>query len=248
MKNKELQEQRMKGYFLQATKDLLKSEGLKSVSVRSIADKAGYSFATMYSYFKDVNDLVFLCVHDFYEECKLQVKEHTRKKERGIKSVRAAVRAYADFFIQYPGIFDLFFIEKIGDFKEKKTVIETIHFSLDGVCEEEWNYCLSKGLVNVDNVELLKSQIRYSVIGLLTVYLNRRIPSSYTEFVNQLNRQLDAILHTDALTEAGSGKASEGSGKSYDRSGKASASGVVVHEENTAVHNSLISIKIGNTR
>ena len=59
MKNKELQEQRMKGYFLQATKDMLKSEGLKSVNVRAIADRAGYSYATLYNYFKDINDLKY---------------------------------------------------------------------------------------------------------------------------------------------------------------------------------------------
>src|SRR5882762_1455276 len=137
MKNKEVQEQRIKGYFLQATKELLKGEGLKSVSVRSIAQKAGYSYTTMYSYFRDVNELVFLCVHDFYEECREHVKSHSKKKERGIKSLRAAVKAYADFFIQYPGIFDLFFIEKISDHKSKKAVTEVINFSLDIICEEE---------------------------------------------------------------------------------------------------------------
>src|SRR5579859_2433857 len=114
MKNKEIQEQRMRGYFLQATRDLLKAEGLKSVSVRSIADRAGYSYTTMYSYFKDVNDLIFLCVHDFYEECRQHVKEHTKKQEKGLKRLKAAVKAYADYFIQYPGIFDLFFLEKMG--------------------------------------------------------------------------------------------------------------------------------------
>jgi AcrR family transcriptional regulator len=203
MKNKEVQEQRMKGYFLQATKELLKGEGLKSISVRSIADKAGYSYATMYSYFKDVNDLVFLCVHDFYEECKQHVKSHTKKKEKGVKSLRAAIKAYADFFIQYPGIFELFFIEQISNFKDKKAIVEVINFSLDNVCEEEWNYCVSKGLVNVEAVELVKSKVRYMVTGLLLLYLNRRMPSSYTEFVNQLTIQLDSIL------DAGPGKIKE---------------------------------------
>ncbi|MHA4809022.1 TetR/AcrR family transcriptional regulator [Flavitalea flava] len=235
MKNKELQEQRMRGYFLQATKELLKGEGLKSISVRSIADKAGYSFATMYSYFKDVNDLVFLCVHDFQEEAKQFVKEQIKKKEKGIKSLRAAIRAYADFFIQYPGIFDLFFIEKIGDIKGKKPVLDTIQYSLDSVCEEEWNYCLSKGLISVENAELLKSQLRYTVTGLLTLYLNRRTPPSYTEFVNLLNQQLDIVL------EPGSGKVAAGSAKS-------SGGAVTLQEGSMAVNNSLISIKIGNNR
>src|SRR5512133_1434274 len=70
MKNKEIQEQRMRGYFIQAAKEILKGEGLRSLNVRHIADKAGYSYATLYNYFEDVNELTFLCVNDFYEECR----------------------------------------------------------------------------------------------------------------------------------------------------------------------------------
>ena len=53
MEKKEIQEQRMRGYFIQATKEIIKGEGIKSVSVRNIADRAGYSYATLYNYFKD---------------------------------------------------------------------------------------------------------------------------------------------------------------------------------------------------
>ena len=55
MKNKIIQEQRIKGYVIQAAKEILKGEGLKSISVRNIADQAGYSYATLYNYFKDIN-------------------------------------------------------------------------------------------------------------------------------------------------------------------------------------------------
>lgn len=219
MKNKEIQEQRMKGYFVEATKELLKSEGLKSVSVRSIAEKAGYSYATMYSYFRDVNDLVFLCANDFYEECRQHVKDATKKREKGIKSLKTAIKAYADFFIQYPGIFDLFFIEKIGNFKDQKPIIDTINFSLDSVCEESWNHCVSHALIKAEHVELMKSQIRNVVLGLLLLYLNRRMPSAYTEFINQLNMQLNEIIKTDNI-----------------------------QSDNTTINNSLISINVGNNR
>ncbi len=65
MKNKEVQELRMKNYFIQATKEILKGEGLQAVSVRNVADKAGYSYATLYNYFKDITELIFVCVNDF---------------------------------------------------------------------------------------------------------------------------------------------------------------------------------------
>ncbi|WP_118953519.1 TetR/AcrR family transcriptional regulator [Taibaiella helva] len=223
MKNKEIQEQRMKGYFLEAAKELLKAEGLKSISVRNIAERAGYSYATLYSYFRDLNELIFLCVQDFYEECKEQVQQVTRKKEKGIKKLKAAIRAYADFFIQYPGIFDLFFTETIGNAPNKKQVLELIQHSLDSICEEDWHYCMSWGLLPGDRIGLMKSQLRHSLLGLLLLYLNRSTPASYVDFVSRFNVLVNAIIddHLPGAMAAG---------------------------RQTTVNNALISVKIGNNK
>ncbi|SEW05336.1 transcriptional regulator, TetR family [Chitinophaga sp. YR573] len=217
MKDKKVHEQRMKGYFLQATKEILKAEGLKSLSVRNIAEKAGYSYTTMYSYFQDINDLIFLCVHDFYEECNVYVKERTPKREKTITHLKSCVRAYMDFFIQYPGIFDLFFLEKMEDFGNKKAIVDIISSSLNQICEEAWNDCLARNLIKADQIEILKGQVKAIVFGSLLLYLNRRTPSSYTEFINQFNPQLDRIFETGTTIST---------------------------ETNTTVNNSLISIKL----
>ena len=43
MRNRQIQEERIKTYFLDAAKNLLRAEGLKGVSVRNVAYRAGYS-------------------------------------------------------------------------------------------------------------------------------------------------------------------------------------------------------------
>ena len=62
MNNRQIQEERIKGYFLDAAKHLLRTKGLQGVSVRSVASLAGYSYATLYNYFKDIKELLFRCV------------------------------------------------------------------------------------------------------------------------------------------------------------------------------------------
>ncbi|HUX53934.1 MAG TPA: TetR/AcrR family transcriptional regulator [Williamwhitmania sp.] len=194
MKNKEIQEQRMRGYFIQAAKDMLRAEGLKSISVRAIADRAGYSYTTMYNYFKDVNDLIFVCVEDFFEECRVFVAQNAGMNLIGIEKLKATIISYANFFVEYPGIFDLFFIEKVGDFGQKQTTITLIASSFDKISEEDWNYCISQKLIDAGESERLKMQLKYSIFGLLLMYLNRRNPTSYSEFVRQLTDQVDFIL------------------------------------------------------
>ena len=62
MDKKSILEQRMKGYFIQAAMEILRGEGIKDLSVRNVAEKAGYSYATLYNYFKDLNELLSLCI------------------------------------------------------------------------------------------------------------------------------------------------------------------------------------------
>jgi len=194
MKNKEIQEKRMKGYFIQATKEILKGEGLKGISVRNIADKAGYSYATLYNYFKDINDLVFVCVKDFQDECKQFVIDQTRNNSKGIEKLKNSILAYIKYFVEYPGIFDLFYLAKVGDFGNKQTIIEVINKSLDNVCINEWDYCLKHKIFMADKIEQLKDQLKYSVIGLLLLYLNRLTPNTYTHFIKEANAIIDYQL------------------------------------------------------
>jgi AcrR family transcriptional regulator len=194
MTKKEIQEKRMKEYFIQATKDILKAEGINALSVRNIADKAGYSYATLYNYFKDINDLVFLCINDFQQECKLFVSKQSKKNAPGLDRLKASVQAYIDYFVEYPGIFDLFYLTKVGDFGNKQTIINAISISLDDVCQADWNYCIKQNLISIEKAASIKPQLKLAVIGLLLLYLNRRIPDSYSEFMKQANDQIDFLI------------------------------------------------------
>lgn len=195
MKNKEIQEQRMKGYFMQATKELLKGEGLRSINVRSIAQQAGYSYATMYNYFKDVKELVFLCVNDFQEECTAEIKLNVKKSPRGIERIKAITRAYIAYFVQYPSVFNLFFIEKLGDIGQKQPTANLIFTFLDRLCAEEWDYYLKNQETSGNKLEIIKQELNYITCGMLLFYMNRIQPESYKEFTETIDIQIDTILN-----------------------------------------------------
>jgi AcrR family transcriptional regulator len=199
MKNKEIQEKRIREYFIESTKAILKSEGFKNISVRNIADKAGYSYATLYNYFKDVNTLIFHCVKDFQDECKVFVNQKVENVPHGAERIKAITMAYMMYFVEYPSIFDLFYLTKAGEFCNTDVTSNLISKSLDNISDAEWNYCISHNLIKVEEVENIKSQLRLTVIGLLVLYLNRWTPSSYTDFINQANSQVDYILKADKI-------------------------------------------------
>ena len=194
MLNKEIQEQRMKNYFIQATKEILKGEGLRAVSVRNVADKAGYSYATLYNYFKDIKDLIFECVKDFQEEGEEFVTAEVRTSTHGMEKIKSITKAYMKYFIQYPGIFELFYIEKTINLVNKQPTIDLINTFLDRLCTEEWEYLIKNKILKKKDADIIKSKLRYLVPGILLLYLTRGNPATYKEFINITNEQLDDII------------------------------------------------------
>ncbi len=191
---KEIQEQRMKGYFIEAAKSILKGEGLSCISVRNIAEQAGYSYATLYNYFNDVKDLIFECVKDFQTECEKFVDSEKGDCTPGTGRIKAVIKAYMKYFIQYPGIFELFYLERTTGTVYRKTTIDLIYSFPDRLCENEWNYYVNKGILTAEEAAVRKNQLRYAIPGLLLLYLNRRHPASYSEFVKITDDLLDSIL------------------------------------------------------
>ncbi len=194
MGNKEIQEQRMKGYFIQATKEILKGEGLRNISVRNIAERAGYSYATLYNYFKDVRDLIFECVIDFQEECQAFVISETEKINPGLDKLKAIAKAYVKYFIQYPGTFELFFIERINEVSSKQTTLKLISNFMDRLTKNEWERCIATKVLSKKEVEIKKNTLNFMIIGMLLLYINRRQPESFTDFSGELENQINSIL------------------------------------------------------
>ena len=187
----------MKGYFVQAAQEILKGEGLKAASVRNIAEKAGYSYATVYNYFSDSKDLIFECIKVFQEECEWFVRKETVHSPRGLDRIEDLIIAYVKYFIQYPGLFELFYLERPGDLSNKQDVLDSIHNLLDKICMEEWIYCIQNGIKKMDEAERMKTEIRYLVPGILLIYLNRRRPHTYQEFKDMLSSQIHYILYKE---------------------------------------------------
>ncbi len=192
--NKTIQEERMKGYFVEATKKILKGEGLKTVNVRNIAEEAGYSYATLYNYFKDIKELVFECVKDFQFECEEIVQLETKNSRHGYSKIKNITVSFMKYFVQYPGIFELFYLEKTSDLGQKHPTIKMIYSFLDHLTAEEWNYCIENKICNKEEAELKKETLRNLTVGILLFYMNRHTPTDYKEFVELTLRQLNSVL------------------------------------------------------
>ncbi len=194
MRNKRSQEKQMRGYFIEAAKQILKGKGIDSLSDRNIANQAGYSYDTFYNYFNDITDIINECINDFANECEEYILEHTKHLANGPEKLRATIKAYVSYFLDYPNVFDVFFLEKINQTERKFDASSLITSLLDKVCKSQWNFLISRNFITPQNAEKAISLIRYQIPGLLLFYLNRNIPKNNKSFLHLFNQQLNKII------------------------------------------------------
>jgi AcrR family transcriptional regulator len=179
---KKLQEERMRGYFLTAARDLIRSEGIRVVSTRNVADRAGYSYATLYNYFKDVRDLIFSCAEDFLTECREYIMEQVRNAPPGQNRLKSIYLGYAKFFVQYPGIFELLYEQQISDISTRKSDIDKINSFFESLTDPEWKESAGTGQSSME----LRHFHKMALHGLLLFYLNSRSNISYNTLIQQV--------------------------------------------------------------
>jgi hypothetical protein len=120
---------------------------------------------------------------------------------RGTEKIKAISKTYIKYFVQYPGIFELFFIEKISNIGSKQPTTELISNFLDRLYLEEWDYCINQEIISKEKAEIIMRQLRFSTTGILLLYLNRLQPADYKEFVATTDEQLNQILNKQQLSK-----------------------------------------------
>jgi len=185
-----IQEERIKGYFIDAAMEILRGEGITNLSVRNVAEKAGYSYATLYNYFKDINELLSSCIAEFLKENKNSINAAIKYIPNGEERIKVIYYTYIKYFIQYPGIFDLIYSTKLSSKNSRKLILSF----LEETCDEDWKFLISNEIYSDEEVQIKKDSIKYIITGLLLLYNNLQFPDDYEQFQLKVKTQIDTIL------------------------------------------------------
>lgn len=112
MANQELKKKRMLTYFIKATQDIMSKEGITGVTLRKVADGAGYNIATLYNYFEDLDHVIL------YASLKY-LSLYNKKVENSLKGCSSAKEGFfimwdifCEISFQYPDAFHQIFFNK----------------------------------------------------------------------------------------------------------------------------------------
>ena len=105
-----IKQKRVMRYFIEATEELIKKEGFAGLTIRKIANAAGYNSATLYNYFEDLADLMLFSSISFL---KAYVHELNRRIKPGMSALdryKTIYETFDKYSFQNPEVFyNLFF-------------------------------------------------------------------------------------------------------------------------------------------
>lgn len=101
--------------FIRATQNILDTEGIENISIRKIADKAGFHNSTIYLYFKDVDHLILLASLKYFNEYSANLSKLSTQNLSPKERFFSIWRFFAQTIFQKPKIFYDFFFGKYSD-------------------------------------------------------------------------------------------------------------------------------------
>jgi AcrR family transcriptional regulator len=110
---KERDRQELRQLILDAARELFVHDGYESVSMRKIADKIEYSPATIYTYFKDKDDILdCLCEETFFHLYERQHAVHDGLQGDALEHLKKGLETYIRFGLEHPEHYIVTFLLK----------------------------------------------------------------------------------------------------------------------------------------
>lgn len=191
MTKNQIQEARMKNYFLNAAKEMIRGEGLKSISVRTIAERAGYSYATLYNYYDDLSDLISACISDFIDEC-IVFTEISTNYDNIWELIKKRTHLFVNYFVQYPATYELIFTEKT---EYRKSIHKTLGNPVqiyDKIFIEDFRQLAEEGQ-NEKEINELFFLFKHSLNSIISFYLINYSPDNYTDMLKNINNLIEIL-------------------------------------------------------
>ena len=119
MSNKKIQMSRMWKYFIEATVEIIEEEGIDQVTIRKVADRAGYNSATIYNYFAEVSHLIFFASMKLLKNYTDDVTGYMSRGQTSLEKYMLSWECFCKHYFLQPNIFHAVFIMDLGDQPQK---------------------------------------------------------------------------------------------------------------------------------
>ena len=187
----------MKSFFINAGYDILLEDGLNNLTVRKIAKKAGYSYATIYNYFKDYDDLMWnIGLKAINEIADYLTKYYNKNRDQ--KScedlLRLTYKKYISYFIEHENIYQFIFFKQFNDINLDEKDNPPVLFNLQ---QDIMKKCVDQGCFKKDDIVIVGDLLTNSINGILSLYYSGKEKLTEKEIYIKVDSYIDFLIKNE---------------------------------------------------
>ena len=195
-----IKKRRVMMYFIEATQELILNEGIENLSIKKIADTAGYNTATIYNYFEDLEELILYSSIDYLKIYLKDLKSEINSNMKAIEMYETIYKVFIHHSFEKPEIFHTLFFGKYS-YKLEKIIKKYYEIFPDDITGQTdiTKSVLVEGNIHNRDLPVIKQMIKEgSILEEEAPYIMEaivRIHQSYLENILQQREKISLEEH-----------------------------------------------------
>lgn len=196
----DIKKKRVMMYFIEATQELILNESIENLSIKKIADTAGYNTATIYNYFEDLEELILYSSIDYLKIYLKDLKSEINSNMKAIEMYETIYKVFVHHSFEKPEIFHTLFFGKYS-YKLEKIIKKYYEIFPDDITGQTdiTKSVLVEGNIHNRDLPVIKQMIKEgSILEEEAPYIMEaivRIHQSYLENILQQREQISLEEH-----------------------------------------------------
>lgn len=178
--------------FVTATEKIMNEEGINKVTIRKVSDLAGYSSATIYSYFENIDHLILFSSMKFLDEYIHAIPDYIKDETTPIGVFKKVWECFAHYAFKRADIFHALFFSKL---EKKSENYMTEYYCIYPIKDDDYPEVIKKMLRGTTIYDRNMILIDESIKDGYVTENNRDEISEMTVFI------FESILHRVCMKE-----------------------------------------------
>jgi AcrR family transcriptional regulator len=189
----DIKKKRVIKLFIEAAADIIDEEGIEAVTIRKVGERTGYNSATIYSYFGNLRQLVFLAAAASLGDYVSAMPSYISSGKNALEQFLLMWECFCRYSFQKPKVYYSIFSDDIGIQpealvsqyyelfpEELADAPKDLHPMLKETDLKRRNMlaisrCTRAGCFDTDDEAAVEEAIRLVYQGMLTLFLNHRV-------------------------------------------------------------------------
>lgn len=195
--HKSTKAERTQAHFIDTTKQMIMKDGISNTSVRKVAEQAGYSYATIYNHFGDMEELLLQTKISMMNDFLALVKNKFPNGISSIEDIKILNRLHLSYYFENPNVFQFFYQYQIRPQKIDLPILS----EFSNTWREIFERLAERQINSANKVDLISKTLIYSIHGILTLcFSNNQL--SFDGLCLDLDNITEMLLSTEELPNA----------------------------------------------